>query len=283
MSERTIAGVRLSVAALTDRGLARAANEDSFMDAGPAFVVADGMGGHERGDQASAAVVAAFADLLTGDRFGTFAEVRQALLDADDKVAAVAEGTTKGAGSTATGVVLVHHEGGPFWLVFNVGDSRVYRLVKGRLSQLTVDHSLGRELVDAGAMAAEDLPTFIDRNVITRAIGAMDSLADSWLLPVIAGERLLLCSDGLYGEVDDASIRAVLAVSDLPEAAAEALVHRALEHGGRDNVTVVIIDVLAVNESDDDGLEPIPELEPDDDEPAVQKPPVGKAARRSRP
>ncbi len=245
MSARTVAGVRLSVAALSDPGLKRPVNEDSFLADGPAFVVADGMGGYECGDLASAAVVAAFTEHLTGDRFGEFAEVHAALLDADDRVAEVAKGTTRGAGSTATGAVLVRYEGKPFWLVFNVGDSRVYRHLGSELEQLTVDHSLGRELVDAGEMAAEDLATFKDRNVITRAIGASDSLADSWLVPVTNGERLLLCSDGLYGEVDDESIRAVLTMNGRPETVASVLVDHAKANGGRDNITVVVIDVVS--------------------------------------
>jgi protein phosphatase len=245
VSALALAGVQLSVAALTDPGLKRPVNEDSFMADGPAFVVADGMGGYECGDLASAAVVAAFREHLAGDRFGEFADVHAALLDADDRVAMIAEGTTRGAGSTATGAVLVQYEGRPFWLVFNVGDSRVYRHLGSELEQLTVDHSLGRELVEAGEMGVEDLATFKDRNVITRAIGASDSLADSWLVPVVNGERLLLCSDGLYGEVDDESIRAALTLNGRPETVASVLMDKALAHGGRDNITVVVIDVVS--------------------------------------
>lgn len=245
MSALALAGIQLSVAALTDPGLKRPVNEDSFMADGPAFVVADGMGGYERGEVASAAVIDAFKERLSGDRFGEFAEVHAALLDADDRVAKIAEGTTRGAGSTATGAVLVQYQGAPFWLVFNVGDSRVYRHLGSELEQLTVDHSLGRELVDAGEMAVADLATFKDRNVITRAIGASDSLADSWLVPVVNGERLLLCSDGLYGEVDDESIRAALTLNGRPESVASVLVEKAKANGGRDNITVVVIDVVS--------------------------------------
>lgn len=245
MSALTVAGIQLSVAALSDPGLKRPINEDSFLAEGPAFVVADGMGGYDRGELASAAVVAAFSAALSGDRFGEFSQLHAALLDADDRVSEVAKGTTRGAGSTATGAVLVDYEGKPFWLVFNVGDSRVYRHLGSELEQLTVDHSLGRELVDAGKLAAGDLPTFKDRNVITRAIGASDSLADSWLVPVVNGERLLLCSDGLHGEVDDESIRAVLTMNGRPEAVAQVLVDHAKANGGRDNITVVVIDVVS--------------------------------------
>jgi len=245
MTALTVGSVHLNVAAVTDRGLVRQVNEDSFLADGPAFVVADGMGGYESGDRASAAVVAAFRDRFSGVTVAEFTEVSAALLDADDRVAQVAAQTTRGAGSTATGVVLVEHDGYPFWLVFNVGDSRVYRQAAGVLEQLTTDHSLGRELVMRGELREEDLATFPERNVITRAIGAVDSLADSLLVPVLDGDRLLLCSDGLHGEVDDESIRAILTMNGQPEAAGLVLVDRAKANGGRDNITVVVIDVVA--------------------------------------
>jgi PPM family protein phosphatase len=237
--------VELAVAAVTDPGLRREINEDSYLAEAPVFIVADGMGGYEAGDRASAAVVAAFRGRLLGHEFARLDEIRDALLAADDQVAAVAAETTRGAGSTVTGLALVEHEGAPFWLVFNVGDSRVYRHVGSDLAQLTVDHSLGQELIERGELRREDLPTFPDRNVITRAIGAADSMADSWLVPVVNGERLLVCSDGLHSEVDDEGIRAVLTMNGKPESAAQALVNRAKQHGGRDNISVIVLDVLS--------------------------------------
>lgn len=237
------ASVVLNVASLTDTGLKRAANEDSILAASPVFLVADGMGGHEAGDRASAAVVAAFEPL--GGTAVEVDDVRLALSRAAAVVENIAAGHKQGAGSTVSGVALVEHEGVAHWLVFNVGDSRVYRHHGNELVQLTIDHSLGQELVDAGEMRAEDLPTFARRNIITRAIGAADSAADSWLLPVIDGERLLLCSDGLSGEVSDEAIRATLTMCGRPETAASALVRRALQAGGRDNVSVVVIDVVS--------------------------------------
>ena len=180
-----------------------------------------------------------------GEPLYNFDNVRDALVDADSGVAAVAESTSRGAGSTVTGVVLVEHDGEPHWLVFNVGDSRVYRHFGSELEQLTVDHSLGQELVDNGTMRREDMATFPDRNVITRAIGAADSTADSWLVPVTNGERLLICSDGLSSELADEGIRATLTMGGRPETVAAALVQRAKDGGGRDNISVVIIDVIA--------------------------------------
>ncbi|GAA2449931.1 PP2C family protein-serine/threonine phosphatase [Agromyces soli] len=237
--------VTVAAAVATDVGLVRRANEDSALAEWPVFLVADGMGGYEAGDRASAAVVEAFRRHVAGRPAATVGAVRDALTAAADEVAKVAAETDRGAGSTVTGVVLIEDEGEPAWLVFNVGDSRVYRHHGTELEQLTVDHSLGQELIDRGAMRREDLASFDRRNVITRAIGAPDSTADSWLLPVVNGERLLLCSDGLTAEVSDEGIRATLTMSGRPESAAQALVQRARQAGGRDNITVVVVDVIS--------------------------------------
>ncbi len=239
------ASVVLNVSALTDPGLKRTNNEDSFLAELPVFLVADGMGGYEAGDRASAAVVAAFRSHVHGPDYPTLDDVREALIAADAGVAVVADGTSRGAGSTVTGVVLVHHENAPHWLVFNVGDSRVYRHDAGDLEQLTTDHSLGQELIDKGELLRENLSNYAERNVITRAIGAADSTADSWLMPVTTGERLLVCSDGLHSELEDEAIRAILTMSGKPESAADALVQRAKLNGGRDNITVIVIDVVS--------------------------------------
>ncbi|GAA1518623.1 protein phosphatase [Agromyces terreus] len=237
--------IRLAAATASDVGRVRRVNEDSALAEWPVFVVADGMGGYEAGDRASAAVIAAFREHVTGADVATVGRVRSALASAGEGVAAVAAGTARGAGSTVAGVALIEDEDGPSWLVFNVGDSRVYRHHGIELEQVTVDHSLGQELVESGELRPDELATFSRRNVITRAIGAPDSTADSWLLPVVNGERLLICSDGLTSEVSDEGIRATLTMSGRPESAAAALVQRAVQAGGRDNVTVVVVDVIA--------------------------------------
>ncbi|WP_350347822.1 protein phosphatase 2C domain-containing protein [Agromyces sp. G08B096] len=245
MSEASAVPVTLAVGARTDTGRKRAGNEDSYLAVAPAFVVADGMGGHDAGDRASVAVVAAFRSKVPEGPRTSIDAVRTALALADTEVSRLAASTARGAGSTVAGVALIEHEGLPCWLVFNVGDSRVYRQLGTDLQQITVDHSLGQELVDGGSLRPDQLRDFAQRNVITRAIGAADSAADSWLLPVTTGERLLICSDGLTGEVSDEAIRATLTMTGRAESAADALVKRALDAGGRDNVTVVVIDVVA--------------------------------------
>lgn len=238
-------GIELAVAAVTDPGVKRSVNEDAYLAEAPVFLVADGMGGYEAGDRASSAVVSAFRGRLVSREYAELEDIRDSLLAADDEVAVVAAETTRGAGSTVAGVALVRYDDQPYWLVFNVGDSRVYRHVGSDLTQLTVDHSLGQELIERGELRREDLATFPDRNVITRAIGAADSLADSWLVPVVNGERLLICSDGLHSEVDDEGIRAVLTMNGRPESAASALVNRAKHNGGRDNISVIVLDVVS--------------------------------------
>lgn len=245
MTELAIGDVKLVVAGLSDTGRKRKVNEDSYLVEPPVFVVADGMGGYEAGDRASAAVIAAFHENTVVEGFATLLGIRNALVAADAKVAAVAAETTRGAGSTVAGAILIDHEGVPSWLVFNVGDSRVYRHMGTELEQLTIDHSLGQELVDAGELLPQDLATFPDRNVITRAIGAADSSSDSWLVPVINGERLLICSDGLTSELVDEAIRATLTMGGRPESVAATLVERANEAGGRDNISVIVIDVVS--------------------------------------
>jgi serine/threonine protein phosphatase PrpC len=245
MSGARLAKVELGVALATDVGRHRLVNEDSILAERPVFVVADGMGGYDAGDRASQAVVAAFRDVLCAGNPVELGAIRIALSAADEGVAAVAAQTERGAGSTVTGVVLLEREGEPYWLIINVGDSRVYRHIGAELEQLTVDHSLAQELVDVGELTARSRRDFAERNVITRAIGAADSRADSWLMPVTTGERILICSDGLHGELPDEEIRALLTMSGRPAAAASSLIDAALRAGGHDNISVIVLDVIA--------------------------------------
>ncbi|WP_010202227.1 PP2C family protein-serine/threonine phosphatase [Salinibacterium sp. PAMC 21357] len=240
-----VGGVTLSVGVVTDVGMKRQLNEDSYVAQAPIYVVADGMGGYEAGDRASSAVVDAFETVLRGNTVATVELISAALERADELVAAVAGTTSRGAGSTVTGAAIVDHDGVPSWLVFNVGDSRVYRNIGSLLQQITVDHSLGQELFDAGELTAEEFASFPDRNVITRAIGAPDSTADSWITPIVNGERLLICSDGLTSEVADETIRASLTMGGVPDSVAWGLVDLAKRAGGKDNITVIVIDVIS--------------------------------------
>ncbi|WP_336648263.1 PP2C family protein-serine/threonine phosphatase [Microbacterium sp. MMO-10] len=238
--------------AATHTGLRRALNEDALLAQAPLFLVADGMGGHQAGDVASTTVIEGFAQLrgrpvLTIDDVSfTLARVRAAV-DAIGGTTAPADGGSM-AGTTLSGVTIAAVDGVGYWLAINIGDSRTYRLSGGVLEQISVDHSVVQELIDAGELRAADAPRDRRRNIITRAIGAGSTgEADYWMIPARVGDRILVCSDGLSSEVDDEEIRALLAMHEDPQAAAERLIDRALEHGGRDNVTAVVVDALHVS------------------------------------
>jgi protein phosphatase len=245
--------VELQHGAATDVGRVRAVNEDAYLVAPPVFVVADGMGGHDGGDVASAIVVEEFARLADAGydpRRGADA-VAATLRDCQARIAAyVAEQRAAGAdhfraGTTAVIGLLVEDDDGPRWLLVNLGDSRIYRFAEGALEQVSVDHSLVQEMVDAGTITPEQAEVHPERNVITRSLGGQSAAADYFLLPLGAAPRLLLCSDGVNGMVDDARIGEVLALANHPQAAADALVAAALEAGGQDNATAVVVDVVA--------------------------------------
>jgi len=147
-------------------------------------------------------------------------------------------------GTTVTGLAgLEAAGGGDQLMVFNIGDSRVYRLAGKHLEQLTVDHSEVQEMVLAGVITREQARTHPRRNVVTRALGSDSGLhPDHWLRPAVSGDRYLICSDGLFGELTDDAIRPLLAAGDPPRAA-QALVAAADEAGGRDNITAVVVDI----------------------------------------
>lgn len=242
------APITVSAAAITHPGCKRTMNEDSYIAARPFFLVADGMGGHAAGDLASAAVVQEFAT-VAGTTASTVDEVRAAVARARTRVDALSDGP-RPAGTTLTGVCVSEVGGAGYWLVLNIGDSRTYRYADGVLQQLTVDHSAVQELLSAGAVAQA---AHVSKNVITRAIGAGSTGdPDVWMIPAEPGDRMLVCSDGLNNEVEDADIAQLLAAHPDPADAASALVDLAVENGGRDNVTVIVVDALAVVATDDD-------------------------------
>lgn len=244
--------IELHHGARTDVGLVREANEDAYLAAPPVFVVADGMGGHEGGDVASTIVVEEFGRLAEAgyDPRAGVETVAAVLRTCQERIAAYAvtqraHGIDRRlhAGTTAVVALLVETDDGPQWLLANVGDSRVYRFTDGVLAQVSVDHSLVQELVDAGTITEQDASVHPERNVITRALGNAEAVdADYFLLPAPAVQRLLLCTDGVSGLIDDEEIAQVLAASDDPRDAADQLVTAALAAGGTDNATAVVVD-----------------------------------------
>lgn len=249
--ERTVAGVGLRWAAGTDVGRVRSVNEDSMLAEAPVFLVADGMGGHEAGDVASALAVEALAALVDSHPVDP-EEVSRILGEANEGILAAGSATAdeRAMGTTAVGLVLLNGATGPVWMLFNIGDSRIYRSLDGRLSQLSTDHSYVQELIDAGRITPSAALSHPQRNVVTRALGVEDQLdVDLWLRAPVVGERFLLCSDGLSGEVVHAALEDVLAGDAELEVICDELVERALTAGGSDNITVVVVEVDSIDGS----------------------------------
>ncbi|HEU4808993.1 MAG TPA: protein phosphatase 2C domain-containing protein [Homoserinimonas sp.] len=244
--------VVLAWGADTHTGYRRKHNEDSLVVAPPLFAVADGMGGHSAGDVASKAVVTRLAEAAAGEV--TRADVIDAALKAaTSDISLAADRSNLGVGTTVTGAALMAKDGVPHWAIFNVGDSRVYLYENRKLSQVTVDHSVVQELVDAGMISAGEAEQHPDSNIITRAVGFnADPVTDYWLIPLRKGMRLLLCSDGLTKEVGFERLEQQLAAGDPADRTASLLVDAALAAGGRDNVTVVVLDVIDGPTGDDE-------------------------------
>lgn len=241
--------LRLSVSSSTDVGSVRRVNEDALLADDVLLAVADGMGGHARGDLASSTAV----DALRANRPAVLGPVDAVfeLVEAANTAVRALDVEGELCGTTLTGLTLVGAEGeGPArWALFNVGDSRVYRWDGVSLQQLTVDHSAVQELVSAGLLTPELAESHPDRNIVTRALGADDEVeTDVWTLPIVPRASYLLCSDGLTKELPDGRIAALFAQRDagrIPEAhLADALVRAAVHAGGRDNVTVVVVDAV---------------------------------------
>ena len=246
--------------AVDDRGRVRAVNEDAMLADPPMFAVADGMGGHAAGDVASHLAIKSLVDLAGTERLSVH-DVIEAVTSANQRIVDAAASTVEraGMGTTITGLALVSAGGSEHWMVFNVGDSRVYRLVDGELSQLTIDHSEVQELVSSGQISPEEARRYRRRNVVTRSLGnEPPEIIDSWVFPPTPGERFLICSDGLTGEVRDEVIGLPLRRVTDPQEAAEELVQRAIDAGGSDNVTVLVIDggLLDENGNVDDDTQP---------------------------
>lgn len=240
-----VGGATFAWASSTEVGNVRALNEDAVLVAPPVFFVADGMGGHEAGEIASALAVERLRTL--GDGVPSSIDAVSSELHHINELLRSAAGSDQqhSMGTTGVGLAVVDNGGLVSWLIFNVGDSRAYCWTGRELVQLSRDHSFVQDLVDAGEIDAADARVHPHRNVVTRAFGADDELQpDYWIRPVRAGERFLLCSDGLTGEVEDEVLATVLASGLGPAETVDILVGLALEAGGRDNVTTLIVDVV---------------------------------------
>ncbi len=270
---------RLVVGATTDVGQVRDHNEDGYLvqeDIG-LVALADGMGGHQAGEVASATALEA---LQAAMRDG--GDIREAIEAANAAVYEQSQGDEQlqGMGTTLTAATL--SDDGTL-LFGHVGDSRAYLMRDGTLERVTTDHSVIEELVQAGDLTAEQARVDPRRSMITRAIGLDSGVdVDLYPIPLQTGDRFMFCSDGLTDMVDDEAIEQVLAEGQEPAAAAERLVELANEAGGTDNITVVVVDVAEVTEGiaapvppadvPDDVIEheqdetmPVPPVSPDDE------------------
>jgi PPM family protein phosphatase len=237
--------VRIGRAAwLTDTGRRRVRNEDAYVFEPPLFAVADGMGGARAGEVAAGLAAAALKDGrgTVSDEASLEARIAEANRQVWER--SVGDPRTAGMGTTVT-VAFVDPPA--YRVVFgHVGDSRAYRLRGDELEQVTTDHSLVAELVESGVLTPEEAERHPQRSAITRAVGTERAIeADVFSLPGEVGDLFLLCSDGLTDMLSEAEIADVLVAAERdPEAAARALVDAANAHGGEDNITVVLFELV---------------------------------------
>ena len=270
-----LTSLRVHTFGLSDRGRVRPHNEDAFLIAelakamrvlqsnppqadthygserGHLFLVADGMGGHQAGEEASSLTVRSiewfvlntlkwFFHLQGPEEKNVLSEFQAALRQADRTLFERAEHHPQlhGMGTTVT----MAYQLGPELFIVHVGDSRGYLLRGGRLQRLTSDHTLTAELVRRGALDPQDAAQHPYRHVITNCVGGTEPgvSVEARKLDLAAGDVLLLCSDGLTDMVDDAAIQGVLGAEADPRAACERLVARANEAGGKDNITAIV-------------------------------------------
>ena len=239
---------RLEWGSASDVGRVRQENEDAILTSDGLFVVADGMGGHRGGQVASGLAIKA----LEQD-FGPDVEPRstdelvRAVQRANEVVvgAATNDPELTGMGTTLCAMALVDADGVERLAIVNVGDSRAYLLKSDELEQITDDHSLVATLERQGRLTRDEAAVHPQRNILTRALG-IDArvMVDSWEVRPVAGDRYVLCSDGLFNEVDESRIAATLRRLADPTDAARELVRLANEGGGRDNISLVVVDVV---------------------------------------
>lgn len=230
----------------TDIGLVRDHNEDSLVVQPPLFAVADGMGGHAAGEVASEIAVQTLAEFAPVTADGD--ELARAIIKANRAVieAALDGRGSEGMGTTVTAAIV----DGERLSIGQVGDSRAYLLHAGCLQRITRDHSLMAEYIESGRITEEEARTHPKRSIITRALGSdPNTLPDIYDMNVSAGDRLLLCSDGLSGMIRDSEIEHTLATVRDPQKCAGILVRQAIDAGGNDNITAIVVDITGNSEA----------------------------------
>ena len=241
----------LRAGSATDVGRVRHTNQDLALDGPDLFAVADGMGGHAGGEVASNLAIETLQNAFA--RHPSADGLRQAINEANAAIwrRSLLDSDLRGMGTTLTAAALVPAGDGQDVVVLaNVGDSRAYLYSAGRITQVTADHSLAEEKVRQGELTEAEAAVHPHRHILTRALGVGPDVAvDLWEVRLQEGDRLLLCSDGLTNEVEDDQIAQVMGTVPEPNEAADALVALANQHGGADNITAVVVDVLVADEA----------------------------------
>lgn len=245
----------------TDVGRVREINEDSGRFSRPSdpatlatkgvlLIVADGMGGHSAGEVASGMTVDIVPRLYYASQSPAPDALREAVEEANRQIhaASLADESKRGMGTTCTALVVVGEEA----FASHVGDSRLYMMREGKVYQMTEDHSAVMEMVKLGLITMDEARTHEDKNVILRALGTTPEVEVSTLTPfrVRAGDKYLLCSDGLYDLVTDEEIERELSAAEDIHAAGERLITMAKGRGGHDNITVGIVELVPASGAD---------------------------------
>jgi len=225
----------------TDVGKVRRQNEDAawFDEARGVFAVADGMGGHLAGEVASGIAIDAVKEMAENHAIASISVMKETVMCAHERIVAHAKENPacEGMGTTLS----VMWRGGHYMYIAHVGDSRIYRFRNGELEQITQDHSLVEELVRARIITREEARTHPRRNIITRALGTQgENLPDLLAADMKKGDLWLLCTDGLSGMISEEEIARVLKSGATLDMMAGSLIQKALDAGGRDNVTLVL-------------------------------------------
>ena len=275
--------IRATAGATTHVGQVRDGNEDNYVVIEGLYFVADGMGGHSAGEVASEIAVRILEEVYTDPkvRVSSPGLLADAISTANTAIymEAMHDSSKSGMGTTLTGLAVTNAVDNQI-VVANVGDSRTYLWRHGELRQVTKDHSHVQTLVDRGAITRAEARVHFQRNIVLRAMGIESWVdIDTYPMSVEDGDRFILCSDGLVDEADDDEIEAEIRLSTSVQDLADRLVALANRNGGRDNITVVVVDFeVAPSESSSEAKSSAPVAESvavtDVEEPVTEEIPV---------
>jgi protein phosphatase len=252
--------IRATSGVTTHVGQVRDGNEDNYVSIDGLYFVADGMGGHSAGEVASEIAVRILQEVYTDPkvRVSSPGLLADAISTANTAIfmEAMHDSSKTGMGTTLTGLAVTNGPDNQI-VVANVGDSRTYLWRHGELRQITKDHSHVQTLVDRGAISRAEARVHFQRNIVLRAMGIESWVdIDTFPMTVEDGDRYIMCSDGLVDEADDDEIEAEIRLSVSVQDLADRLVDLANRNGGRDNITVVVVDFAVVENEEVVASEP---------------------------